>query len=89
MSTFKVLLISANYGIALFGLVAFLSTAFHAEFMVPVIALACMPALTIVVGHLRKALKESRLWTALAMAGVLAPLLWLLDVLIALTYSDI
>ena len=89
MSTFKILLISVSCGIALFGVVAFLSVAFHAELMVPVIALVSMPGLAIVIGHLRRASKESKLWIALAMAGVLAPLTWLVVVLIALTYSDI
>jgi hypothetical protein len=89
MTTFKVLLISVSFGIALFGFVAFLSFAFHAEFLIPIIALVCMPGLAILVGHVRKASGESRLWTALAVAGVLAPLTWLIVLVIALTYSDI
>jgi uncharacterized membrane protein len=89
MSTFKVLLISVNCGIALFGFVAFLSVVFHSEFLVPIIALVFMPGLAIVIGRRRKAPKESRLWTALAVAGVLAPLTWIMFLLIALTHSDI
>jgi hypothetical protein len=53
MSTFKVLLISVSCGIALLGLVAFLSIALHAEFMVSVIALVSLPGLAIGIGHLR------------------------------------
>ena len=89
MGTFRVLLISVSCGIALFGLVAFLSIVFHAEFMVPVIALVSMPGLAIVIGHVRKASQESKLWAALATAGVVAPLTWLVVVLIALVYSDV
>jgi hypothetical protein len=89
MSTFKVLLISVNCGIALFGFVAFLSIAFHAQFLIPIIALVCMPSFAIFIGQVRKGYGESRLWAALAVAGVLAPLTWLLVVLIALKYSDI
>jgi hypothetical protein len=89
MSTFKVLLISVSCGIVLLGFVVFLSIAFHAEFLIFIIALACMPGLAIFAGHVRKASGESRLWKALALAGVVAPLTWFVVVLIALTYSDI
>ena len=89
MSTFKVLLISVSGGIALLGFVAFLSIAFHEEFLISIIAMVCMPGLAIFAGHVRKASRESRLWAALAVAGFLAPLTWFIVLLIALVRSDI
>jgi len=89
MSTFKVLLISVICGIVLFGFVAFLSIAFHIEVMVSIVALICMPTLAISAGHVRKDSGESKLWTALAVSGVVAPLTWLTVVLIFLIRSDI
>ena len=89
MSTFKVLLISASCGIVLLALVAFLSIALREVFLISIIAMICMPGLAIFAGHVRKASEESRLWTALAVAGVLAPLTWFVVMLIALMRSDI
>ena len=87
--TFKVLLISVSCGIVLLGFVAFLSIAFHAEFMISIIALVCMPTFAISAGQVRKASGESKLWTALAVSGAVAPLTWLIVVLIYLVRSDI
>ena len=89
MSKFKVLLISIACGIVLFALVVLLSSASHEPFWVPVVAMVCMPSLAILAGHLRKAHGESRLWTALAVAGAVAPFAVLLVLLIALMHSDI
>jgi hypothetical protein len=89
MSTFKVLLISASCGSILLALVAFLSIALREVFLISVIAMICMPSLAIFAGHVRKASVESRLWTALAVAGVVVPLTWFVVMLIALMRSDI
>jgi hypothetical protein len=89
MSTFKVLLISMSAGIVLLGFLAFLSIAFHGELLISTIAMVCMPVLAIFAGHVRKASEESKLWTALAVVGFLAPLTWLIVLLIALVRSDI
>jgi hypothetical protein len=89
MSTFKVLLISVSCGMVLLGLIAFLSIAFQKEFLISIIALVCMPGLAIFIGYVRKVRGESRLWNALAVAGVIAPLAWFVISLVALAYSDI
>jgi hypothetical protein len=89
MSTFKVFLISVSCGIVLLGLIAFLSITFHQHFLISIIAIVCIPSLAILIGQRRKASGESRLWTALAVAGILAPLTWLVFLLIVLSYSDI
>ncbi|HEV7522285.1 MAG TPA: hypothetical protein VGP89_14380 [Candidatus Angelobacter sp.] len=89
MSTFKVLLISIACGNVLVAVVVLLSSASHELFLVPVVAMVCMPSLAILAGHLRKAHGESRLWTALAVAGAVAPFAVLLVLLIALMHSDI
>jgi hypothetical protein len=89
MSTFKILLISASCGIVLLGLIAFLSTAFQRDFLISTVAIVCMPGLAIFMGYMRKNRGESRLWKALTVAGVAAPVTWFVFVLIALTYSDI
>lgn len=89
MSTFKVLLISVSGGFVLLGFVAFLSIAFHQEFLVSILAMVCIPGLAMFAGHVRNASGESRLWAALAVAGFVAPLTWLIVLLIALLRSDI
>ena len=89
MSTFKVLLISIACGNVLVAVVVLLSSASHELFLVPVVAMVCMPSLAILGGHLRRAHGESRLWTALAVAGGVAPFTWLVVLLIALIHSDI
>jgi hypothetical protein len=89
MSTFKVLLISVTCGIVLLAFVAFLSIALREGLLTSIIAMVCVPCLAIFAGHLRKASGESRLWTALALAGFLAPLTWVVVLLIALMRSDI
>jgi hypothetical protein len=89
MSTFKVLLISASCGIVLLALIAFLSIVLREVFLISIIAVICMPGLAIFAGHVRKAPEESRLWTALAVAGVVAPLTWFAVMLIALMRSEI
>ena len=66
-----------------------LSSSFHEVFLVPIVAMVCMPSLAILVGHLRRTHGESRLWTALAVAGVVAPLTWVVVLVIALMRSGI
>jgi hypothetical protein len=76
-------------GIVLLGLIAFLSIALQKEFLISIIAIVCMPGLAVFIGYVRQVQGESRLWNALAVAGVVAPLTWFVVLLVALTYSDI
>ena len=89
MTTFKVLLISVSCGIVLLAFVALLSIALREGFLISIIAMVCIPGLAALTGKVRKASGESRLWTAMAVAGFVAPLTWFVVMLIALLRSDI
>jgi hypothetical protein len=89
MSTFKVLLISITCGIVLFALMVLLSSAFHGPFLIPIVAMVCAPCLAIFAGHMRQASGESRLWSALAVVGFVAPFTWFILLLLSLMHSDI
>jgi hypothetical protein len=89
MSTFKVLLVSITFGILLFALMLLLSAAVHELFLIPTVAMVCVPCLAIIAGRIRQRLGESKLWAALAVAGFLAPLTWCIVLVVSLMRSDI
>jgi ABC-type antimicrobial peptide transport system permease subunit len=89
MSRFKVAMVAGAFALVLLQLTILLSYVFRSSFLVSVLIMCIVPVLAISMGHLRSSQHEAKLWNAIALAGFLAPLSWLLALMILLTRSRI